>query len=151
MQREQDAGVREAGAPGAVAHPEGRSFPPLRWSARSFPRAAILLAAAALLASCAFIPVLGPNQAYLTITNPNKPTQGTFTYTTIILDGVLLPYTVTAGASLQLAVTYNQSHTLSYTFSAQPNGGGTVSPRSVGPIAIFVPQGGYVYLGVVYP
>lgn len=111
------------------------------------PRRALLLglSAALLLSSCA----LGPGQAYLTIVNPNDPTQGTFNYTTIILDGVLLPYTVLAGASVQLPVLYNQNHTLSYVFVAQPNGA-AASNTSEGPTSIFVPQGGYSLIGAKY-
>jgi len=107
-----------------------------------------VLATAVLLTACSL--PLGPNQAYLTITNPNSPMKGTFNYTTIILDGVVLPYTITAGASQQLAVTYNQSHTLSYSFYAKPTGG-TATTTPEGPFAIYVPQGGYVYLGATYP
>ncbi len=108
-----------------------------------------LLATALLISACALIPGLGPGQAYLTIMNPNNPQKGTFNYTTIILDGVVLPITITAGASQQLAVTYNQSHILSYTFVATASGQTTTT--SVGPLAIYVPQGGYVYQGVLYP
>ena len=148
LANEMDVRSREGeGAAGAFPPVARAATSPMK-RARSLVRGLPVLLTAVLLAAC-FLP-LGPNQAYLTITNPNDPTKGTFNYININLDGVLILYTITAGASQQLAVTYNQSHLLTYTFYAKPAGMATATVTQVGPTLIYVPQGGSVVLGAKY-